>query len=78
MATPEAAACDYMALYEGWAERPGCVWKPLFVRKASDSFVDTMRFKLSAVSMLSDDWSTCTSDAGKLLCSYPCNGPIKN
>ena len=50
--------------------------KPLEDSTVSDSLVDTTRFKLSAVSMFSDDCSTCTRDAGRLLCSQPWLGPV--
>ena len=44
---------------------------PRFVKMASDSFVETIRLRLSAVSIFKEDYSTCTKDAGnKLLCSW--------
>ena len=81
----EAAAADYPRTCYAAAdsveavtrERPldEIVWKPRAERMASDSFVDTILFRLSAVSILSEDCKTGTRFPGNALCSYPGFGP---
>ena len=82
---PEAVAADWprtcyaaVSVEAVTRERPldDTVWKPRAERMASDSFVDTILFRLSAVSILSEDCKTVTRLLGNTLCSYPGFGPI--
>ena len=84
---PEVAAADCprtcyaaVSVEAVTRERPldGIVWKPRAERMASDSFVDTILFRLSAVSILSEDCRTVTRLLGNTLCSYPGFGPVEN
>lgn len=52
--------------------------KPRADRTVSDSFVDTIRFRLSAVSVLRQDSKTVVKFKGKPICSYIEDWPLRD